>query len=465
MPLSNAPDPALREAVVRQDLGNVLHPIVQHKALEAKQMVVTGGEGSTIVDADGTEYLDGMAGLWCVNIGYGRSELAEVAAEQMRRLSYFPHTAMNAPAAALAEKINGLMGGGYHSYFVNSGSEANEAGFKIARQYQKQEAPGQFRYKTLGRYYAYHGTTLSTLAAGGMGERKGKFEPMDGNFVHVAPPACYRCPLGLSYPSCELACVKNMETTILGEGPESIAEIIVEPIMSGMGVQVPPDEYLPEVEKLCRKYGALLHIDEVINGFGRTGKMFGHQHYNVSPDIMAVAKGIVSAYLPIAATVVKNKVFDSFLGEVAEGRQVAQVNTYGGHPAAAAVAVRNIEILQEEKLAERAAEMGKYLMDALKTLYSRKHVGDVRGKGLLIGVELVRDRDSKEPVPSALIGGVVEFCRTQGVIVGRSGGGAMYSNTIAICPPLVITRAECDRLVEVMDKAMVWLEGKLAATV
>jgi 4-aminobutyrate aminotransferase-like enzyme len=144
---------------------------------------------------------------------------------------------------------------------------------------------------------------------------------------------------------------------------------------------------------------------------------------------------------------------------------VAQVNTYGGHPAAAAVAVRNIEILQEEKLAERAAEMGKYLMDALKTLYSRKHVGDVRGKGLLIGVELVRDRESKEPVPSALIGGVVEFCRQQGVIVGRSGGGAMYSNTIAICPPLVITRAECDRLVEVVDKAMVWLEGKLAATV
>src|SRR5580658_4067163 len=149
MSLLNSPDPAVREAVVQQDLGSVLHPIVQHKVLEGKQMVITGGEGSTIVDADGTEYLDGMAGLWCVNIGYGRTELAEVAAEQMRQLAYFPHTAMDAPAAALAEKINELMGGGYHTYFVNSGSEANEAGFKIARQYQKHESPGQYRFKTV----------------------------------------------------------------------------------------------------------------------------------------------------------------------------------------------------------------------------------------------------------------------------------------------------------------------------
>src|SRR5215469_4624408 len=152
MSLLNSPDPAVREAVVEQDLGNVLHPIVQHKVLETTQIVVTGAQGSTIVDADGTEYLDGMAGLWCVNIGYGRSELAEVAANQMRQLSYFPHTAMNVPAAALAEKINGLMGGDYHTYFVNSGSEANEAGFKIARQYMKHGYPGEYRFKTIGRY-------------------------------------------------------------------------------------------------------------------------------------------------------------------------------------------------------------------------------------------------------------------------------------------------------------------------
>src|SRR5215813_4013911 len=400
MSLTNAPDPAVRQAVVKQDLENVLHPIVQHKALEAKQIVVTGAEGSTIYDADGTAYLDAMAGLWCVNIGYGRAELAGVAAEQLRQLAYFPHTAMNVPAAALAEKINGLLGGGYHTYFVNSGSEANEAGFKIARQYMKHEYPQSYRFKTISRYFAYHGTTLATLDAGGMGDRKAKFEPFSGDFVHVAPPYCYRCPFGLTYPSCALACVKNLETTILGEGPETVAEVIVEPIMSGVGVAVPPDEYLPEVSNICRKYGLLLHVDEVINGFGRTGKMFGHQHWDLTPDIVSIAKGISSAYLPIAATVVKNHVFQSFYGEPSENRQVAQVNTYGGHPAAAAVALRNIEILLEEKLVERSAEMGRYLMDGLCTLSHHSWVGDVRGKGLLAGVELVQSRDTKEPVGS-----------------------------------------------------------------
>jgi adenosylmethionine-8-amino-7-oxononanoate aminotransferase len=454
MSLANSPDPAVREAVVQQDLGNVLHPIVQHKVLETKQIVVTGGEGSTITDADGTSYLDAMAGLWCVNIGYGRTELAEVAAEQMRQLSYFPHTAMNVPAAGLAEKINGLLGGGYHTYFVNSGSEANEAGFKIARQYMKHEHPGEYRFKTIGRYFAYHGTTLATLDAGGMGERKAKFEPYSGNFVHVAPPYCYRCPFGLSYPSCGLACVKNIEATILGEGPETVAEIIVEPIMSGIGVAVPPDEYLPEVEGLCRKYGILLHVDEVINGFGRTGRMFAHQHYGVAPDIVAIAKGISSAYLPIAATVVKNSVFESFYGDPTENRQVAQVNTYGGHPAAAAVALRNIEILEAEGLTDRAAATGAYLIDGLRSLMRHQIVGDVRGKGLLIGVELVKDRTTKEPVDAQEIGAVVDYCRDHSVIVGRAGGGSRVGNTIAVCPPLVITRAECGRIVDTLDQAL-----------
>ena len=455
MTLVNEPDSIMREEIVRRDLGNVLHPIVPHKQLERRQLVAVAAENSTIVDADGAEYLDAMAGLWCVNIGYGRAELAAVAAEQMQALAYYPHTAMNVPAASLAEKINGLLGGDHHVYFVNSGSEANEAGFKIARQYMKQEHLGEFRYKTIGRYWAYHGTTLGTLAAGGMGERKSKFEPLGGNdFVHTAPPYCYRCPFGLSYPSCGLACAKNLETTILGEGPETVAEVIVEPIMSGVGVAVPPDEYLPEVAGICRKYGLLLHVDEVINGFGRTGKMFGHQHWEVTPDIVSIAKGISSAYLPIAATVVKNAVFQSFLGEPSENRQVAQVNTYGGHPAAAAVALRNIEILLEEKLTERSAENGHYLLDGLRSLMRHPVVGDVRGKGLLAGVELVQSRDTKEPLEPRRMEVVIDFCRDNGVIVGRSGGGRRYSNTITLCPPLVITRGEIDRIIDTLDRAV-----------
>ena len=463
MSLTNQPDPEERRRVVAQDLANVMHPIVQHRALEKSQMVVTGAQGSTIVDADGTTYLDAMAGLWCVNIGYGRTELAEIAAEQMQQMSYYPHTAMNLPAARLGEQIGALMGGGYHTYFVNSGTEANEAGFKVARQYAKHEFPKDFRFKSISRQYAYHGTSLATLAAGGMGERKTKFEPYDGSFIHVPAPTCYRCPLGLESGKCGMACAKLIETTILAEGPQTIAEIVVEPIMSAVGVAVPPDEYLPYVESLCRKYDVLLHVDEVINGFGRTGKMFAHQHYGISPDIMAVAKGIVSAYLPIAATVVKNRVFESFLGEVAEARQVMQVNTYGGHPAAAAVAVRNIEIMLEEQLPERAATMGAYLMDGFKaTLFKHAITGDIRGKGLLIGIELVTDRESKVQLDGALVQGVVDFCKAHGVIVGRSGGGARHSNTIVFSPPLVITRSECDTLIEVMDKALGATVAKMA---
>ncbi len=192
----------------------------------------------------------------------------------------------------------------------------------------------------------------------------------------------------------------------------------------------------------------------MINGFGRTGKMFAHQHYSVSPDIIAIAKGISSAYLPIAATVVKNSVFESFYGEAAENRQVAQVNTYGGHPVSAAVAVRNIEILEAERLVDRSAEIGGYLLDGLRTLMRHKVVGDVRGKGLLLGIELVKDRTSKEPVGAEQISAVADFCRDNGVLVGRSGGGRRYGNTITLSPPLVITRAECDRIVETLDRAL-----------
>jgi adenosylmethionine-8-amino-7-oxononanoate aminotransferase len=233
-----------------------------------------------------------------------------------------------------------------------------------------------------------------------------------------------------------------------------VAEVIVEPIMSGVGVAVPPDEYLPEVERLCRKYGILLHIDEVINGFGRTGKMFAYQHYGVSPDIIAIAKGISSAYMPIAATVVKNSIFDSFYGDPAQNRQVGQVNTYGGHPVAAAVALRNIEIMEAEKLADRSAATGAYLLEGLRTLARHEIVGDVRGKGLLLGVELVKDRTTKEPVGPEQITRIVDFCRENGLIIGRGGGGRRYGNTIVMSPPLVITRAECDRIVEILDRAL-----------
>jgi adenosylmethionine-8-amino-7-oxononanoate aminotransferase len=257
--------------------------------------------------------------------------------------------------------------------------------------------------------------------------------------------------------------VKNIEATIQGEGPDTVATVMIEPVMSAVGVAVPPAEYLPAVAAVAKKYGCLLHVDEVINGFGRTGAMFAHQHSGVRPDIVSIAKGLVSAYLPIAATVVRNHVFQSFVGDPAENRQVFQVSTYGGHPVAAAVAERNIDIIVRERLVERAADSGAYLLDGLRTLLDQPCVGDVRGKGLLAGVELVRDRATKEVVPPDRIKGVVDFARRHGVIVGRSGGGRHLGNTIVLSPPLVITRAEIDRVVEVLRAAITQLGKALAA--
>jgi taurine-pyruvate aminotransferase len=446
-----------KHEVLKKDLAHVWHPMAQHRTLERNPpLVVVSAKGSVIVDADGREYLDGFAGLWCVNVGYGRTELAEAAAAQMRELPYYPHTQVNIPAAKLAERLNELMGGEvkYHTYFTNSGSESNEVAFKAVRQYHKNKGAGT-RYKVVSRYFSYHGTTLATLAAGGMSERKAKFEPMPQGFLHVAPPYCYRCPFGLSYPSCELACAKNLDFTLTAEGPETVAAVIAEPIMSGIGVVVPPDEYMKEVEAICRKHGVLLIIDEVINGFGRTGKMFAHQHYGIKPDLVAVAKGISSAYLPLAATLVADAVFEAFLGEPEEKRHAIQVNTYGGHAAACAVGLANIDILMEERLADRAAETGAYLLDRLKALLDHPHVGEVRGKGLLIGIELVADKATRAPVPQRVTNAVGARCMKEGLLVGRSVGAAGHlGNCITLSPPLILTRSEADRIAEVLKTAI-----------
>lgn len=445
-----------KQEILERDLTHVMHPMVQHRALQKNPpLVVVKAEGSVVIDADGKEYLDGMAGLWCVNIGYGRQELAEAAAAQMRELAYFPHTNVNVPAARLAEVLDGFMGDEkYHVYFSNSGSEANEVSFKMARQYHKnQGSPG--RYKFFTRYFAYHGTTMATLSAGGMTERTQKFEPMPAGFLHVAPPYCYRCPFGLSYPSCNLACAKNLDFSIQAEGPETVAGVLVEPIMSGIGVVVPPDEYIKEVETICRKHGVLFMVDEVINGFGRTGTMFGHQHYDVKPDLMAVAKGISSAYLPLAATMVADRVFEAFLGEPGENRHAVQVNTYGGHAAACAVGVVNLDILVDERMVEKSAETGAYLQDRLKELLSHKHVGEVRGKGLLIGIELVADKQTREPIPQRITAAIRGNCLRNGVIVGASLGSVSHlGNVITLSPPLVLTRAEADKIVDTLKQAI-----------
>lgn len=441
----------------RQDLEHVWHPMAQHRALERKApLLMVEAEGSTVKDAGGKEYLDGMAGLYCVNVGYGRTEIAQAAYEQMMKLPYYPHTQANVPAAEFAERLTKLVHPDLnHVYFSNSGTEANEAAFKFARQYHKQTG-NPTKYKIIGRYYGYHGTSLATLAAGGIPDRKAKFEPLPQGFIQAPPPYCYRCPFKLQQNSCGMACANYIEYMIQAEGSETVAAVVMEPVMSASGVLVPPDEYLPRVQEICRRHNVLLIIDEVINGFGRTGKWFAHQHYGVEPDILCVAKGISSAYLPLAATLVSDQVFEAFKGEAEEMRHAVQVNTYGGHPASCAAGLANLDILERENLPRQSAEMGAYLLERLRLL-QQKHavIGDVRGKGLFIGIELVRDRTTREPVAPGVTNGVAAACLERGLIIGKTTWVIRgLGNSLTLSPPLILTREEADRIVTILDEVL-----------
>jgi taurine-pyruvate aminotransferase len=450
-------EPKQLKQVLEMDLQNVWHPLTQHKALATQPpKVMVRAQGSTIVDAEGREYLDAMAGLWCVNVGYGRREIADAVYRQMQELAYYPHLQANVPAAQLADRLTALTGGEpRHTYFVNSGTEANETAFKLARQYHRQVHPAQGRYKFISRYFSYHGTSFATLSAGALPERKMKYEPLGDGFIHVPPAYCYRCPFGLSYPGCGLACAKQIEYAIKAEGAESVAAVVIEPIQSALGILVPPDEYLPEVAAACRRHGVLLILDEVINGFGRTGKWFAYQHYGVTPDLLCIAKGITSGYQPLAGVMATSEVFDGFLGELEENRQIAGINTWGGHAAACAAALVNVDIMARENLPARATETGAYLLERLRGLLSLPVVGDVRGKGLLLGVELVEDKAERTPFGTARMLKVIRSCLDRGVIVGRSAGaGAGLGNCITLSPPLVLTRGEADRIVETLGEVL-----------
>lgn len=420
---------------------------------------MTRGASCIVTDADGNDYLDGLSGLWCVNVGYGRQELAEVAYQQMSELAYYPLSATHEPGIRLAHRLLDMLGYLGKVFFCTSGSEANETAFKMARQYHAQTKPAGSgpRYKIISRYRGYHGHTMGALSATAQAERKLKFEPLVPGFLHVQPPYHYRFGDDRDEASYNRALIRDLEHAILHEGPQSIAAIIVEPIISGGGVIVPPDEYLRGVRSLCDTYGILLIYDEVVNGFGRTGKCFGHHHWGVEPDIITFAKGITSGYMPLAATVAKQHVFDAFLDDNPLGdSHFRHITTYGGHPVAAAVALRNLEILETEQLSDRAAETGAYLIESLRlAIGDSPLVGDIRGKGLLAGIELVSDREAKTPLPSPHVIAIANHCLEAGVIVGRNTNTIPgFTNVLILAPPLILTRAESDRIVTAIARGV-----------
>src|SRR5579863_6639006 len=428
----------------RRFLVHPLHHPEEHKA----PLMVDEGRGAMLHLADGRRVIDGLAGLWNVNVGHGRGELADAAAGQMRRIAYASAYvgATNEPAVRLAEKI---VGHAYPSssgvYYTTAGAESNESAFKTARFYWKvQDKPN--KTKIISRIHAYHGVTLAAMSATGMAIYHKMFGPLVPGFVQVAAPYAYRWQ-GNEEPG--LGAAAAVEAAILKEGPDTVAGVICEPVMGAGGVIVPPASYFPKLREICDKYEVLLLADEVITGFGRTGKWFALGHWGVEPDIVSFAKGVTSGYLPLGGIILSERVHEAILSAPMDQRYM-QAATYSGHPVCCAVGLRNVQIIEDENLVERSATMGKRLFAALEELYNLPNVGEVRG------LELVADKSTKAPA----LGLGVKVSReamARGLLVRARPGAAdpAMGDTLCLSPPLSTPEEILDRIPQILRESII----------
>lgn len=420
------------------------------------QLIFERGSGSTLVDVHGRSYLDLMAGLWNVNVGYGRAELAEAAAEQMRKLAYTSaYGGSGTPAAILlSARLAELAPGNLSvTYFASGGGEANDTAFKLARLYWRQRGEPS-KVKIVARLRGYHGLTYGATSATGLPNFWEGVGPLAPGFLHAPAPHPYR----YSGPgSAGEGYAAALEEVIVGADPATVAAVIAEPVQGAGGAIVPPADYFPRVRELCDRLGVLLIADEVITGFGRTGRWFGLENYGVAPDLMVFAKGITSGYLPLSGVMLTTEIH-SVLRKT--GGALNHGFTYSGHAAACAVGLRNLRIIEEEGLVERAAALGPVLAEGLGRLGSLEAVGDVRSLGLIGGVELVRDRSTRESFDPALGVGrkVMLRCLEEGVILR-----ALPGDVIPICPPLVISEEELARGLSVLGSAIAEVVGGVPA--
>lgn len=458
--LSHVLDYGVDEMVVG-DRDHLWHHIKPHKCFQnQEQMIIVAGKGLTVTDIRGREYLDATSGgVWCVNVGFGRDSIADAVAAQMKKMPYFAGSVGTIPSIKLSGKLIELLPTMGKVYYSNSGSEANEKSYKIIRQATTIDPARKGKYKILYRDRDYHGTTIAVLASSGQAERKRDFGPFPEGFVQIPHCLCYRCPFDKSYPNCDIQCARAVEAIILKEGPDSVGGLIVEPITAGGGIIVPVDEYFPILQEICNKYGLFMVIDEVVAGFGRTGKFFGHQHFDVDPDMITLAKGMASAYEPISATVVKQHLYDLFLNDPADPNTrmhyFRDISTYGGCAGVMAASLENIRIMESEALVENSQVMGDYLLGRLGELLDHPAVGDVRGKGLFCGVELVAHKQDKQPPSEAQVGAVIDAVKAEGVLLGRTNSSLPGLNTtLYYAPALVITKDEVDRMVQATQKGI-----------
>ena len=451
------------EGIVEADRAHVWHHLSQHKPYESgvDPRIIVEGKGLKVWDIKGKEHIDAVSGgVWTVNVGYGRERIGRAVADQITKMCFFGGTAGTIPGATFSEMLIEKMPGLDRVYYANSGSEANEKAFKMIRQISHKHHGGK-KFKTLFRERDYHGTTISTLSAGGQEERGAQYGPYTPGFVSVPHCLEYRSQDGSTGEAYAAASLKAIEDVILREGADTIGSICLEPITAGGGIITPPVGYWEGVQELCKKYDILLHIDEVVCGLGRTGTWFGYQQYGVQPDIVTMAKGVASGYAAISCCVTTNAVFDQFKDETDHMSYFRDISTFGGCTAGPAAAIENMNIIQEEGLLQNSIDMGEHLNANLLALMDKhKWIGDVRGKGLFAGAELVTDRTSKEPVDEKLVAAIVGDCMNQGVIIGATNRSLPgFNNTLLFAPALIATKDDLDQVCDAVDQAITRVLG------
>ncbi len=431
--------------LVAKDKAHLLHPVSNLKDMrEHGPLILAQGEGVYLWDTDGKQYIDAFAGLWNVNVGHGRKVLADAAAEQIMTADFVPNFfgLASPPSIELAAKLAEIFPGHLnHFQFTSGGAESNETSLKIARYYWWLKGKPE-KTKIIARRQGYHGIAMGALAATGIPTYHEGFGPMVPGYVHVSPPYAYRLGEGLSDEEFVAKLVKELEDMIAAEGADTIAAMIAEPVQGAGGVTVPPDGYWPAVRKTLDKHGILLIADEVINGFGRTGKMFGQETFGFVADIASFAKGITSGYIPLGGSAVSDEIFDTMSSA---DRMFMHGFTYSGHPVACNVALRNIQILEEEDLATNAKVGGDALRAELhRLLDDHAHVGDIRGIGQMTLVEMVENKETKAKYDPALKMGdkLTMETRKNGIIVRCTNDG------VAVAPPLTLTTEQAKTVAE-----------------
>jgi len=439
-----------------------LHPFTSAAGhVEALPRLMVEGQGIRVRDSEGKEYVDAMSGLWCVNAGYGRAEIADAAARQARRLPYY-HTfagMANEPAARLADRLVSLAPGDMSKvFFGSSGSETNDTQVKIIRYYHNVRGQPD-KKKIIARQGAYHGSTLAGASLSGLAHMHRGFDlPLDG-FLHTDSPHYWRhAPSGMSEADFSRSLAASLEECILSEGPETVAAFIAEPVQGAAGVITPPRGYFEAIVPVLRKYDVLFVADEVICGFGRLGAWWGSKLYGLEPDLVSVAKGLTSGYVPMSACLISGRVWAALRDGSAQYGPFAHGYTYSGHPVAAAAALANLDIIEGEGLVENAATVGAYLQRSLReALSDHPLVGEVRGVGLIAGVELVQDRSTKKPFDPSLAAArrLHELLMEEGLICRP------VFDTVALSPPLILTEADVDFIITTFTHGLERLTAEL----